>query len=182
MDCTDCISSSGSNESSGSIESLGVCMSMSLGVEMGMDKPKTVLVLRDGVREDYVNAWDITRYVPCEETLWMQLVGPGRHVATAHMTGHDTLEDLQYLRDESMDIILDVRGLSAALDYGRRGFWEGIHRKLSAGGSFMGCKSTLTSKTKFRDGVLNLFDGGRYKGNFCSTGNFLMIKRQCFVK
>lgn len=132
---------------------------------------KTVLVLRDGAREDYVNAWDVTRYVPCEESLWMDLVGPGKYAATAHMSGHDTLEDLRYLQDDSMDIVLDVRGLSAAMDYGRRSFWEAIHRKLKAGGTFMGCKSTLTRRSKFQDGVHELFDGGHN-----TTGNFKMNK------
>lgn len=51
-------------------------------------------VLRDGAREDYINPWDIIRYIPCEHNLWMELVGPGKFAVTAHMSGHDAFEDL----------------------------------------------------------------------------------------
>lgn len=140
---------------------------------------RNVLVLRDGDRRDYVNPWDITRYVPCDYRLWMDLVGPGRNVSTAHMAGCDACSVLYDLCDGSIDLVLDVRGLDAAFDYGRRSFWEAIHRKLNSGGVFMGCKSTLTHGSEFRDGVQDLFDGGRNRyGNFevCKIGT--QLKRQ----
>lgn len=143
---------------------------------------KTVLVLRDGDRRDYVNAWDITRYVPCDYSLWMELVGPGQNILTAHMAGCDACNVLFDVCDGSVDLMLDVRGLGAAVDYGRRSFWEAIHRKLKSGGVFMGCKSTLTHRREFRDGVHNLFDGGRnLLGNFEVCKIVSQIKRRGFM-
>lgn len=127
-----------------------------------MDTLKIVLILRHGGRRDHNLRWDATRCLPCETSEWMDLVGPTTNncVLTAHIDEFSGSE-LVDIYDGSVDIILDIRGLTSANDHGHRIFWEMMTRKLAPGGSFLGCKSVFTRRRKFLDGVRGLFQGPR---------------------
>lgn len=146
-----------------------------MDMDMDADDRKIVLVLRHGGRRDHHLRWDTVRCLPCEVGEWMDLVGPTTEncVLTAHIDQFDGSE-LVDICDHSVDIVLDLRGLTAADDHMHRIFWQTMNRKLGHGGYFLGCKSVFTRRRKFLAGVRDLFQGSREHMR-ARAGNFKMF-------